>query len=68
MSSNRPTEDELRQGMTVEIDQSNADNAPDADPLRGEIKHIIDEGDSPQGVKVELETGVTGYVEQVVAD
>ncbi|UPW00267.1 YwbE family protein [Halorussus gelatinilyticus] len=68
MSGNRPTEDELRRGMTVEIDQSNADNAPDADPIRGEIRTVIDEGDSPQGVKVELKSGVTGYVERVVPE
>lgn len=65
MSGNRPSEEELRRGMTVEINQSNADND---NPIRGEIKRIIDEGESPQGVKVELESGVTGYVEQVVTD
>ncbi|UPV74228.1 YwbE family protein [Halorussus limi] len=68
MSGNRPDEEELRPGMTVEIDQSNADNAADADPIRGDIRAVIDEGDSPQGVKVKLESGVTGYVRRVVAE
>jgi uncharacterized protein YwbE len=54
--------------MTVEIEQSNADNADDAAPLRGEIQTIIDGGDSPQGVKVKLDFGVTGYVQRVVDD
>jgi uncharacterized protein YwbE len=65
VSGNRPSEEELRQGITVEIEQSNADNA---DPIRGEIRAVIDEGESPQGVKVELESGVTGYVERVVTE
>lgn len=68
MSGDRPTEESLRRGMTVEIDQSNADNADDAEPLRGEIKTIVDEGDSPQGAKVKLKSGVTGYVRRVVTD
>lgn len=54
--------------MTVEIEQSNAENAPDVEPLRGEVQRIADEGDSPQGVKVKLESGATGYVERVVAE
>ena len=49
--------------MTGGIDQSNADN-----PLRGEIKQVIDEGESPQGVTVELESGATGYVQRTVVD
>jgi uncharacterized protein YwbE len=65
VSGNRPSEEELRQGITVEIEQSNADNA---DPIRGEIRAVIDEGERPQGVKVELESGVTGYVERVVTE
>ncbi|MFC4450247.1 MULTISPECIES: DUF2196 domain-containing protein [Halorussus] len=68
MSADRPAESELRRGMTVEIEQSNADNAADADPIRGEIQTIIDEGESPQGVKVKLQSGITGYVTQVVTD
>jgi len=54
--------------MTVEIEQANADNADEADPLRGEIKTIIDEGKSPQGTKVKLKSGVTGYAQRVVND
>jgi uncharacterized protein YwbE len=68
MSGERPTEASLRRGMTVEIEQTNTDNADDADSLRGEIRSIIDEGESPQGVTVKLDTGVTGYVRRVVND
>ncbi|WP_321112984.1 hypothetical protein [Halorussus salinisoli] len=39
-----------------------------SEPLRGEIRAIVDEGDSPQGVKGELQSGVTGHVRRVVAD
>jgi hypothetical protein len=54
--------------MTVAVEQANADNADEAEPLRGEIQTVIDEGDSPQGAKVKLESGVTGYVTWVVAE
>ena len=66
MSGERPSEESLRRGMTVQIEQSNTDNADDAEPLMGEIKTIIDEGESPQGTKVKLKSGVTGYVTSVV--
>jgi uncharacterized protein YwbE len=65
VSGDRLSEEELRRGMTAGIDQSNADND---NPLRGEIKQVIDEGESPQGVRVELESGATGYVQRVVTD
>jgi hypothetical protein len=65
MSGDRPSEERLRRGTTVETDQSNADND---NPLRGEIKRVIDEGESPQGTKVELESGATVYVRRVVID
>lgn len=68
MSGERQSAESLRRGMTVEIEQSNADNADDAAPLRGEIQTIIDGGDSPQGVKVKLDFGVKGYVQRVVDD
>lgn len=68
MSGERPSAESLRQGMTVAVEQANADNAPDAEPIRGEIQTVIDEGDSPQGAKVKLKSGVTGYVTRVVAE
>jgi uncharacterized protein YwbE len=51
--------------MTVEIDQSNADND---ELIRGDIRQVLDGDETPQGVKVKLQSGVTGYVERVVAD
>ncbi|PSQ50515.1 hypothetical protein BRD15_01560 [Halobacteriales archaeon SW_6_65_15] len=68
MSGERPTAETLRRGMTVEIEQANADNADEADPLLSEIKTIIDEGESPRGTKVKLKSGVTGYAQRVVND
>ncbi|WP_458190440.1 DUF2196 domain-containing protein [Haladaptatus sp. NG-WS-4] len=69
MSANRPTREELRRGMTVEIEQMNAENADDAPPLRGDIAKILSEGETdPGGVKVELESGVTGRVTRVAPD
>ena len=37
MSVDTPTREELRRGMTVEIEQTNAENANEAEPLRGDI-------------------------------
>lgn len=68
-SGDRPSSRELRRGMTVEIEQSNADNAPDADGIRGEIKQVLEDDDANvEGAKVKLQSGVTGYVERVVTD
>lgn len=67
MSSERPNRENLRRGMMVEIEQSNADNADDAEPIRGEIQNVL-EDDSPKGAKVKLESGVTGWVQSVVPD
>ena len=41
--------------MTVEIEQSNADND---EPIRGEVKQVMDDG--RKGAKVKLESGATG--------
>jgi uncharacterized protein YwbE len=71
MSANRPTREELRRGMTVEIEQTNAENADDAQPLRGEIAKILSEEGQrtePGGVKVQLDSGVTGRVMRVAPD
>lgn len=68
-TGDRPADDELRQGMMVEIEQSNAENTPDADGIRGEIKTVMaDDDESTRGTKVKLKSGVTGYVKRVVAD
>lgn len=68
-TGDRPTSDELRPGMTVEIEQSNADNAPEAEGIRGEIAAVLESDDeNVEGAKVRLQSGVTGYVECVVAD
>lgn len=64
MSSERPNRENLRRGMMVEIEQSNADNA---EPIRGEIQNVL-EDDSPKGAKVKLESGATGWVQSVVPD
>ncbi|RBI64451.1 hypothetical protein DMJ13_08215 [halophilic archaeon] len=66
MSADQPTREDLRKGMTVEIEQTNAD---DADPLVGDIvRFLSDEHTQPGGVKVELESGVTGRVKRVAPD
>ncbi|MCU4926273.1 YwbE family protein [Halobacteria archaeon AArc-dxtr1] len=67
MSNNRPTADELRQGMTVEIVQEDATvESADEEPIVGEVATIY--GDEPDGPHVELKTGVVGHVQSVVAD
>lgn len=54
--------------MTVEIDQ-NEDEGGNENPLRGEILKVLsEEHTEPGGVKVKLESGVTGRVRRVVAD
>ncbi len=55
--------------MTVEIEQTDADNADDVDPLVGDIvRFLSDEHTQPGGVEVELESGVTGHVNRVAPD
>lgn len=65
MSSNNPDRQELRRGMTVRVVQD-ADNN-DGEPIIGDIETIIDD-DSPEteGVKVKLQSDVTGRVQEVV--
>ena len=52
--------------MTVRVVQD-ADNN-DGEPLIGDIKTVIDDDDcpEPQGVKVKLQSDVTGRVQEVV--
>ena len=67
MSADRPTADELRQGITVEIRQENADpRSEDTEPLIGEIATVY--GDDPEEPHVRLKSGVVGHVQSVVAD
>lgn len=65
MSSNFPTRQELRRGMTVRVVQEQDNN--DGEPLIGDIRQIITEEQThPRGIKVELESDVTGRVKEVV--
>ncbi len=69
MSAERPTRDDLIRGMTVEIEQTNAENADEAEPLRGDIAKILsEERTEPGGVKVQLESGITGRVKRIAPD
>lgn len=67
MSSDRPSADELRQGMTVRIVQSEQDpRSEDREPILGEVGRVI--GDDPEGPEVKLKSGARGHVLEVVAD
>ncbi|QFU81400.1 DUF2196 domain-containing protein [Natronorubrum aibiense] len=67
MSNERPTAEELRQGITVEIIQDDQDvQSTDREPIVGEIGTVYE--DTPDGPKVELKTGVVGHVQSVVHD
>lgn len=67
MSSERPTAEELRQGLTVEIVQEDQDvRSEDTEPLIGEVGTVYE--DSPDGPRVELKNGVVGHVQSVVHD
>lgn len=67
MSTERPTADELRQGITVEIVQGDQDvESTEKEPIIGEIGTIY--GDEPEGPKVELKSGVVGHVQSIVHD
>ncbi len=67
MSGERPTAEELRQGMTVEIVQDDADpRSEDTEPIVGEVGTIY--GDEPEGPHVKLKSGVVGHVRSVSTD
>lgn len=67
MSNERPSAEELRQGITVEIVQDDADpESEDTEPIIGEIGTI--HGDDPEGPHVKLKSGVVGHVQSVVSD
>ncbi len=66
MSANRPMWEELRRGMTVEIEQANAENADEAEPLRGDSAKIrSEEHTKPGGITVQLESGIAGRVKRI---
>jgi uncharacterized protein YwbE len=67
MSAERPTAEELRQGLTVEIVQEDQDvHAEGTEPLIGEIGTVYEDG--PDGPKVKLKNGAVGHVQSVVHD
>lgn len=67
MSSERPTAEELRQGLTVEIVQEDQDvHSEDTEPLIGEVGTVYE--DTPDGPRVKLKNGVVGHVQSVVHD
>ncbi len=67
MSNERPTAEDLRQGLTVEIVQGDQDvRSEDQEPIIGEVATIYE--DDPEGPTVELKNGVVGHVQSVVHD
>ncbi|WP_207587327.1 DUF2196 domain-containing protein [Halomontanus rarus] len=67
MSGNPPDANELRQGMTVRIVQSDQNvKSEDKEPLVGEVGTVV--GEDPEGPEVELKSGVVGHVREVVTD
>ncbi|WP_136718585.1 DUF2196 domain-containing protein [Halorientalis salina] len=60
MAADLPTRDELRQGMTVEIDQENGDR------IIGEVGAVrTDERTHPEGILVTLKSGARERVKQI---
>lgn len=67
MSFDRPTAEELRQGITVEIVQGDQDvESTDREPVVGEVGTVYE--DDPKGPRVELKSGVVGHVQSIVSD
>ncbi|ELY95572.1 DUF2196 domain-containing protein [Natrialba taiwanensis] len=67
MSNERPTAEELRQGLTVEIIQGDQDvESVDQEPIIGEVGTVYE--DDPAGPTVELKSGVVGHVQSIVHD
>lgn len=67
MSQDRPTERELRRGMTVRVVQEQENNS--GEPIVGDIETIVDdEQQHPRGIAVKLQSDVTGRVKEVVSD
>ena len=67
MSEERPTAEELRQGVTVEIVQGDQDvQSTEKEPVVGEVATIYE--DDPKGPEVKLKNGVVGHVQSIVHD
>lgn len=63
----RPSRDDITEGMTVKVVQEQPNN--DSEPIIGDVRHVIsDQNREPGGVKVKLESGVTGHVKEVRPD
>lgn len=64
MPTDRPTRDELAPGMTVTVEQEQANN--EGEPIVGDVRRVLTEEHShPGGIEVELESGVTGRVKAI---
>ncbi len=60
MSADLPTRDELKKGLTVEIEQENGDR------IIGEVGVVLtDERTHPEGILVKLKSGVQGRVKHI---
>lgn len=67
MTDERPTRDDLTEGMTVAVVQEQDNN--DGEPLIGDVRQIIsDDNTQPGGVTVKLESGVVGRVTEIRPD
>lgn len=67
MSAERPTRDEITQGMTVRVQQEQENQ--DGGPVVGDVRHVVtEERTEPGGVTVELQSGVRGKVLEIHPD
>lgn len=67
MSNDRPTADDLRQGITVQIVREEQHlRSQDEEPIVGEVATIYE--DDPDGPRVKLKTGVVGHVQSIEHD
>lgn len=67
MSTDRPTAEERRQGVTVTIVQGDQDvESTDQEPVVGDVATVSE--DDPEGPRVERKSGVVGHVQSIVSD
>lgn len=67
VSEERPTRDDITEGMTVTVVQEQDNN--EGEPLIGDVRQIVSEDNTqPGGVKVKLESGVVGRVKEIRPD
>lgn len=67
VSDERPTRDDITEGMTVTVVQEQENN--EGEPLIGDVRQIVSEDNTqPGGVKVKLESGVVGRVKEIRPD